>query len=74
MLAGLVERKGGKLYNTYVCVTGKGMVARFRKLHPFVSKLLSPGNEYAVFDLYGWKCGILICYDNNIIENVRATA
>ena len=21
-----------------------------------------------------WKCGILICYDNNIIENVRATA
>ncbi len=22
----------------------------------------------------GWKCGILICYDNNIIENVRATA
>jgi predicted amidohydrolase len=21
----------------------------------------------------GWKCGILICYDNNIIENVRAT-
>ena len=27
-----------------------------------------------VFDLHGWKCGILICYDNNIIENVRATA
>jgi predicted amidohydrolase len=26
-----------------------------------------------VFDLFGWKCGILICYDNNIIENVRAT-
>jgi predicted amidohydrolase len=31
------------------------------------------GNEYTVFDLAGWKCGILICYDNNIIENVRAT-
>lgn len=26
-----------------------------------------------VFDIHGWKCGILICYDNNIIENVRAT-
>jgi predicted amidohydrolase len=26
-----------------------------------------------VFDLKGWKCGILICYDNNVIENVRAT-
>jgi predicted amidohydrolase len=26
-----------------------------------------------VFEIHGWKCGILICYDNNIIENVRAT-
>jgi predicted amidohydrolase len=74
LLAGLIEREGDKLYNTYVCVTGEGMVARFRKLHPFVSKFLSPGNEYVVFDLFGCKCGILICYDNNIIENVRATA
>ena len=31
------------------------------------------GSNYEVFDLMGWKCGILICYDNNIIENVRAT-
>jgi predicted amidohydrolase len=74
LLAGLVEREGDKLYNTYVCVTGEGMVARFRKLHPFISKYLSAGNEYAVFDLFGCKCGILICYDNNVIENVRATA
>ncbi len=73
VLAGLVEREGEKLYNTYVCVTGEGLMARFRKLHPFISKFLSPGNEYVIFDLYGWKCGILICYDNNIIENVRAT-
>ena len=34
---------------------------------------MSSGNNYEVFDLMGWKCGILICYDNNIIENVRAT-
>ncbi len=31
------------------------------------------GNEYCIFELNSWKCGILICYDNNIIENVRAT-
>src|SRR5580700_8787719 len=37
------------------------------------NKNIKPGNEYTVFDLLGWKCGILICYDNNIIENVRAT-
>jgi len=74
VLAGLLEKEGDKVYNTYVCVTAEGMVARFRKLHPFISKYLSPGNEYVVFDLYEWKCSILICYDNNIIENVRATA
>jgi predicted amidohydrolase len=73
LLAGLVEREGDKVYNTYVCVTGQGLVARFRKIHPFISSHLSPGNEYVVFDLLGCKCGILICYDNNVIENVRAT-
>lgn len=49
------------------------MIAKFRKLHPFINRHISPGNEYAVFDLLGWKCGILICYDNNVIENARAT-
>ncbi|KAL2020752.1 hypothetical protein VTK56DRAFT_7950 [Thermocarpiscus australiensis] len=76
VLAGLFERdEDDKIYNTYVCVEGsRGLVAKFRKLHPFISAHLSPGNEYVVFDLFGWKCGILICYDNNVVENVRATA
>ena len=75
VLAGLVERdRDDRLYNTYICVDGQGLKARFRKLHPFISRYFSAGNEYIVFDLYGWPCGILICYDNNVIENVRATA
>ncbi len=74
VLAGLVEKSDGKIYNTYVCVTKDGMVAKHRKLHPFISRFMSAGNEYCVFDLLGWKCGILICYDNNVIENVRATS
>ena len=73
ILAGLVEKENDLIYNTYICVSEKGFVAKFRKLHPFISKYLSPGNEYVVFDLKGWKCGILICYDNNVIENPRAT-
>src|SRR4030066_1962347 len=32
-----------------------------------------PEMNFSFFDLKGWKCGILICYDNNIIENVRVT-
>jgi predicted amidohydrolase len=74
ILAGLVEKEKERIYNTYVCVTGNKLVAKFRKLHPFISRFMSPGNEYVTFDLLGWKCGILICYDNNVIENVRATS
>jgi predicted amidohydrolase len=74
ILAGLFEKDSDdKIYKAYVCVNANGLVAKFRKLHPFINPHLTPGNEYVVFDLFGWKCGILICYDNNIIENVRAT-
>ena len=75
ILAGLFEKDADeKLYKAYVCVDKNGLVARYRKLHPFINPYLSPGMEYCVFDLNGWKCGILICYDNNVVENVRATA
>jgi 5-aminopentanamidase len=74
VLAGLFEKDSdAKIFKTYVCVDKNGLIAKFRKLHPFVNEFIIPGNEYCVFDLLGWKCGILICYDNNIIENVRAT-
>ncbi len=74
ILAGLLEECDDQFYNTYVCVDQEGLVARYRKLHPFINPLLTAGDQYQVFDLMGWKCGILICYDNNVIENVRATA
>jgi predicted amidohydrolase len=72
ILAGLVERYKGKLYNSYMAVDGKNVLAVFRKLHPFINKHLQPGESYMIFELFGWKCSILVCYDNNIIENVRA--
>jgi predicted amidohydrolase len=74
LLAGLFEKDSkDDIYKAYVCVDKTGIVAKHRKLHPFVNKYILQGNTYTVFDLFGWKCGILICYDNNIIENVRAT-
>lgn len=74
ILAGLFEKdKEDNIYNTYVCVNKKGLIAKYRKLHPFINPYLSAGDSYCVFELHGWKCGILICYDNNVIENVRAT-
>jgi len=65
--------ENNNLFKAYVAVDKTGMIAKYRKLHPFINPHLTPGNSYCVFDLHGWKCGILICYDNNIIENVRAT-
>lgn len=74
ILAGLFEKDADdNLFKAYVCVDQTGLIAKHRKLHPFINPHLTPGNEFTVFDLYGWKCGILICYDNNIVENVRAT-
>lgn len=74
VLAGLFEKdENDNLFKAYVCVDKNGLVAKHRKLHPFINPYLIPGNSYCVFELHGWKCGILICYDNNVIENVRAT-
>ncbi len=74
ILAGLFEKdREGELYLAHICVTHEGVIAKHRKLHPYINPVILAGNSYTVFDLYGWRCGILICYDNNVIENVRAT-
>ena len=74
VLAGLFEKEADdRLFKAYICVDRNGLVAKHRKLHPFINPHVSAGDQYTVFDLFGWKCGILICYDNNVIENVRAT-
>src|SRR5665647_1088783 len=72
ILAGLVEIENDNLFNTYICVDEMGFIAKHRKIHPFISPYFSHGTGYVVFDLKGWQCGILTCYDNNVIENVRA--
>jgi 5-aminopentanamidase len=74
ILAGLFEKdENDNLFKAYVCVDKNGLVAKYRKLHPFINPYLKAGDSYCIFEIHGWKCGILICYDNNIIENVRAT-
>jgi predicted amidohydrolase len=75
--AGLIEYDDadGNLYNTYVVAMPDGRIARHRKLHCFISEHMASGGEYTVFDIpQGARVGVLICYDNNIGENVRITA
>jgi predicted amidohydrolase len=74
--AGLIERDDdGKLYNAYFVAMPDGRWALHRKLHAFEGPYMSDGDTFTVFDTpHGCRVGVLICYDNNIIENGRATA
>ncbi len=71
--AGLIEiDEHERLFNSYVVAMQDGSWRRHRKLHAFINQEVSSGNEYTVFDTpYGCRVGVLICYDNNLIENAR---
>ncbi|WZO99502.1 nitrilase-related carbon-nitrogen hydrolase [Isosphaeraceae bacterium EP7] len=74
VMAGLIERAAdGRLFKCYAAVGPEGLLARFHKLHPFINPHLTPGEGYCVAEIRGVKFGFLICYDNNLPENVRAT-
>src|SRR5471032_2778109 len=72
---GLIElADDGRLFNAYVACMPDGSFHTHRKLHAFEHHAISSGNAYTVFDTpWGVKIGILICWDNNLVENVRAT-
>jgi 5-aminopentanamidase len=73
--AGFLEADGDQLFNAYAVCTPNGDVHVHRKLHAFEHPAIGSGDHYTVFPTpWGVKAGILICWDNNLIENVRATA
>lgn len=74
--AGLIERGGdNRLYNTYVVSLPDGRCAKHRKLHVFISEHMSSGDAFTVIDTHlGFKLGVLVCWDNNLVENARITA
>jgi predicted amidohydrolase len=74
--AGLVEQADdGRLYNTYVVAMPDARWARHRKLQAFEHDHICSGDQYTVFDTpHGCRLGVLICYDNNLVENARITA
>lgn len=74
--AGLLELgEGGAMHNTYVVAMRDGTWQRHRKIHSFESDHMMSGSEFTVFDTpHGCRVGVLICYDCNIVENVRITA
>ena len=74
--AGWVEAgDDGVFHNSYVVAMPDGRAERHRKMHAFEHLSIRNGSEYTVFDLPdGFRAGVLICYDCNLLENVRITA
>jgi predicted amidohydrolase len=74
--AGLVEAAGGGVFhNSYVVALPDGTIHCHRKLHAFEHTAIRSGTEYTLFDLPGgFRVGVLICYDCNLVENVRINA
>ena len=74
--AGWIESTAsGVLHNSYVVALPDGTIHRHRKLQSFEHSAIRSGDSYTVFELpEGFRAAILICYDNNITENVRMTA
>ncbi|MCF3141344.1 nitrilase family protein [Paenarthrobacter sp. AR 02] len=65
----------GRLYNSYTVCLPDGARHTHRKIHAFEHEAIDSGSRFTVFDTpWGVKAGILICWDNNLVENVRATA
>ena len=73
--AGLIECDAeGRLFNSYVVALPGGVPHCHRKLHCFISEHMESGDGYTVFDTPWCRLGVLTCYDNNLVENARATA
>ncbi|WP_406048454.1 nitrilase family protein [Kribbella sp. NBC_00889] len=72
---GFLETADGKLFNSYAVCLPNGDVHVHRKLHAFEHEEIASGSSYTVFDTpWGFRAGVLICWDNNLVENVRITA
>jgi predicted amidohydrolase len=71
----LLERDGNRFHNTAVLIDRAGRIAgKYRKVHLTISEMengLTPGSDYAVFDLDVGRIGIVTCWDNWFSEPMR---
>ncbi len=75
IITGMLERDGGKAYDTAVLVDRQGQIAgKYRKVHLPLAEVEggeTPGSDYPVFDTDVGRIGILICWDIFFPESVR---
>jgi 5-aminopentanamidase len=78
LLYGYPERSGDRIFNSACLVNAAGeRIANYRKTHLYGSeenRVFQRGDSLVVAELKGLKLGILICYDIEFPEAVRALA
>jgi len=68
------EKVKGRMYLNCPVIGRDGeIIGRQSKVHlfHFEKKIARPGNDYKVFDLDGFKIGVLVCYDVDFPEASR---
>ncbi len=75
---GYPERDGDRVFNAAACIDAQGdLVANHRKLllpPGFERQHFAAGDHLTLFALNGIRCALLICYDAEFPETVRACA
>ena len=75
----IMERAGGKYYNTSVLISPQGrVIGHYRKTHLFTpmgeDRYFSKGNAIKLFEIFGTKLAVLTCYDLRFPEAFRKLA
>ncbi|MCX5658954.1 MAG: carbon-nitrogen hydrolase family protein, partial [Planctomycetota bacterium] len=72
-----------KPYNAIALIGPHGQIHRYHKTHLFEpgiggrfreTQLFTPGEALDVFDIEGWRMGIMVCFDGNFPEVPRVLA
>jgi predicted amidohydrolase len=77
VVLGLAERDGERLYNSAILVGPEGLLGVYRKTHLFWDEpdWCEPGDSgFVVWDLGGYKLGLMICFDWVYPEAARSLA
>jgi len=77
IVGGFIEKEGGKIYNSAMIITEKGVLGVYRKIHLYYKEKLwfSPGDKpLCLFNVNGVKIGIMICFDWIFPETTRTLA
>ncbi|NOZ58637.1 MAG: carbon-nitrogen family hydrolase, partial [Euryarchaeota archaeon] len=69
----LLESSGGRVYNTFLLLSGSGIIAAYRKIHLFgeEKRHFAPGDKPVVANVRGTTFGLATCYDLRFPELFR---